>query len=129
MGTFTKPVIHYFEEVSVGKFRSVRHYKLSGIMNGVSLLSNAINISKDQNFSKAAPDYWLKTRLGNKWGSCVTGLFKTGFKNIYKGDIDNKKHLVIFKFSEDGKVLTVFYFENYYTSDLSNILQFVNSYQ
>jgi len=129
MGTIKKPVIHIFEEVNFGKFRSVRHYMLSGILDGVSLLSNAINISKDRQFSKASPDFWLKTRIGNKWSNCVTGLFKTGFKNIYKGDIDNKKHLVIFKFLRNDSVVLVFYYENYYTSDLSNILQFVNSYQ
>ena len=73
------------------------------------------------------PDYWLKIRQGNKWSNCITGLFKTNVTNVFKGDIDHKKHLVIFKFSDSNQTLNVYYFQNYYTKDLSNVFELINS--
>ena len=67
----------------------------------------------------------LLVRIGNKWSNCITGLFKTSLKNIYKGDTQKKKNLVIFNFLEDGNTLIVKYFKNYFTNDLSNISQHI----
>jgi len=72
------------------------------------------------------PDYWLKIKNGNKWSNCITGLFKTGVSNIYKGDKDRKKNLIVFKFSDNAKTLTAFFFKNYYTKDLSKVLSIIN---
>jgi len=121
MVTQTTPIIHTFKEINVGKYTWVKHYELKEVINGKSLLSNSINISKDRQFSRANPDYWLKKRIGNKWSGYITGLFKTTYKNIYKGDIDNKKHLVIFKFSDDESIVTIAIYQHYFSNDLNHL--------
>ena len=121
-----QPVIHVFKEINEGKYRTTKHYELQEVINGKTLLSNLLNISKNQNCALSMPDYWLKVKLDNKWSGCLTGLFKTEVNLIYKGDINHKKHLVIFKFSSNASILTVYYFKKYYTTDLSNVSQFIN---
>jgi hypothetical protein len=117
-----QPVIHIYKEINVGKFKGVKHYELIEC-NYRSILSNLINISKDRNCAQSKPVYWLKERNGEKWQKyCTTGLFKTGKTNIFKGDVDKKKHLLLFKFSNKASTLTAMYFENYYTKDLTNLL-------
>lgn len=122
-----KPIIHVFSEINVGKFKSVKHYELIDVKNGTTQLSNLINISKDRNCAQSMPDYWLKIKNGNKWSNCITGLFKTGIQNIYKGDTQKKKNLIIFKFSDNSETLTAYLFNNYYTRDLSNIINHIRT--
>jgi hypothetical protein len=127
MATHTPtPVIHVFKEIYEGKYRSVKHYELIEVKNGTTQLSNLINISKDRNCAQSMPDFWLKIKQGKKWSRCLTGLFKTGITNIYKGDTFKKKNLIIFKFSDRGNTLTAYYFLNYYTRNLSNVLQLIS---
>ncbi len=123
-----QPVIHVFKEINEGKYKGVKHYDLLEVKNGTTLLSNKINLSVNRNFALSTPEYWLKIRQGNKWSTCITGLFKTNNTNIFKGDVNRKKHLLLFMLSTDTKTLTVYYFLDYYTYDLSNILSIVNSY-
>ena len=118
------PVIHIYKEINVGKYKSVKHYELIE-SNYKPILSNQINISKDRNCAQSMPDYWLKLKDGNKWTKCITGLFKTSKSNIFKGDANRKKHLILFKFSDNANTLTIFYFEDYYTNDISNVLSFL----
>ena len=125
MATHT-PIIHIFKEINVGKYKSVKHYELIEVKNGSTQLSNLINISKDRNCAQSMPTYWLKIKQGKKWSRCLTGLFKTGIVNTFKGDIQRKRHLIIFKFSDSGNTLTAYYFLNYYTIDLSNVLRLIN---
>jgi len=125
MATVT-PITHVFSEINEGKYKSVKHYELRQVQNGTSQLSQVINISKNQNCAQSMPDYWLKIKNGNKWSNCITGLFKTGVSNIYKGDKDRKKNLIVFKFSDNAKTLTAFFFKNYYTKDLSKVLSIIN---
>lgn len=120
-----QPVTHIYKEVNKGKHLSVKHFELAEVLNGNSQLSELINISKNRNCAMSMPDYWLKIRQGAKWSKCITGLFKTGNKNLFKGDRDKKQHLLIFKFS-DADILTVFYFKNYYTRDLSDVIKLIN---
>jgi len=121
----SQPVTHIYKEVNKGKHLSVKHFELTNVLNGNSELSELINISKNRNCAMSMPDYWLKIRQGSKWSKCITGLFKTTKQDLYKGDRDKKQHLLIFKFS-DADILTVFYFKNYYTRDLSDVMQFIN---
>jgi len=120
-----QPVTHIYKEVNKGKYRSVKHFELVKVLNANSQLSDLINISKNRNCALSMPDFWLKIRQGNKWSNCITGLFKTDIQNIYKGDVNKRKHLLIFKFN-DEVTLTVYYFENYFTNDLSNILPLID---
>ena len=120
-----KPITHIFKEINKGKHRSVKHFELIEVINGNSLLSELLNISVNRNCALSMPDFWLKIRQGNKWSKCITGLFKTDIQTIYKGDVDKRKHLVIFKFSNED-TLTVYYFKNYFTNDLTNVLPLIN---
>lgn len=121
-----KPIIHIFSEVNVGKYKGVKHYELIRVLNGTTQLTERINISKDRNCAHSMPDYWLKVRNGNKWSNCITGLFKTGYTNLYKGDKNHKEHLILFKYSTDAKIITAYFFENYFTKDLSKVLHFID---
>ncbi|UMB60261.1 hypothetical protein MHL31_14395 [Lutibacter sp. A80] len=119
------PIIHTYKEVNTGKYKSVKHFEIAEVENSTPPLSKLLNISKNRNCALSMPDYWLKIRQANKWSKCITGLFKTDFKNIYKGDVNKKQHLLIFKFN-DTDTLTVYYFKNYYTQDFSKVLPFIN---
>ncbi|RMA56644.1 hypothetical protein BXY75_3347 [Ulvibacter antarcticus] len=121
-----KPVTHVYKEINEGKFKGVKHYELKEVINGTLQLTELINISKDRNCAQSMPEYWLKIRNDNKWSKCITGLFKTGINYIYKGDLQRKKHLILFKFSTDAKTLKVFVFKDFYTRDLSNVLLLIN---
>ena len=122
----TKPITHIFKEINEGKYKSVKHYELIEVRNGTTFLSNSINISKDRNCAKSNPDYWLKIREGKKWSKNITGLFKVKAKLTYKGDDNHRQNLIIFKFSEGARELTAYYFKDYFTTDLSNVLGFIN---
>lgn len=113
-----KPVIHLFKEINNGKFKSVKHYELLEVQNGRPQLSQLINISKDRNCAKSKPNYWLKIRLMNKWSNPITGLFKTAVNGYtYSGDLENKTHLVIFKFSKDAATLRIYIYNNHFPFD------------
>lgn len=123
----SKPVTHVFKEINEGKYKGVKHYELIEVLNGTTQLTELINISKDRNCAQSMPVYWLKIRNGKKWSNCITGLFKTGYNYIYKGDLQKKKHLILFKFSTDAKTLKAYVFENFYTKDISNVLPLIDS--
>lgn len=116
-----QPETYIYKEINQGKFKSVKHFELiKGTENPV--LSTLINISKNQNCAKSMPDYWLRIREGKKWTKYITGLFKSPRKGVYKGDTNRKKNLLIFKFSEDGKRLTIDFYPNYYTNNITRLL-------
>lgn len=121
MATIT-PITHVFSEINEGKYASVKHYELQSVSNGTNQLSELLNISKNRNCAQSMPIYWLKIRNGKKWSKCITGLFSTTEKNIYKGDTEKKKNLVLFKFSDNAKTLTVYFYSSFYTKDLRNLL-------
>jgi len=116
------PIIHVFSEINEGKFKGVKHYNLTQVKNGTTQLHEVINISKNRFFALSNPDYWLKFKDGKKWSKCITGLFKTSKKLIFKGDTDLKTNLLIFKFSDNAKTLTIYFYPDYYTTDLSDLL-------
>tara|TARA_R110001583_G_scaffold74038_3_gene205332 strand:+ start:886 stop:1269 length:384 start_codon:yes stop_codon:yes gene_type:complete len=121
-----KPSIHVFKEFNVGKYNSVKHFELLEIKNGNIVLTTKINLSKDRGFAKSNPDYWVKIWRGNKWSpKTLTGLFKTKIPNIYFGYKGKKEHLILIKFSNEGSTMTLYYFENFFTNDLSKVLMFI----
>lgn len=121
-----QPITHVFKEVNKGKYRSTKHFELVEVKNGSTQLSELINLSKNRNFALSMPEYWLKIRQGKKWSRFITGLFKTGNKFIFKGDHNKRQSLIIFSFSNDLETITIYYFKNYYTKDLSNVLPFID---
>ena len=113
---------YVYSEINIGKYKATKHYELISLDNSINKLSNLINISKDRNCAQSMPFYWFKIKQGTKYSNWLTGLFKTEIPSIFKGDVDKKKHLILFKFSDDASTLTIKYFENYYTRDLSTLL-------
>jgi len=123
MATTPTPTVHSYTEINHGKFSEVKHYELKEVTNGNQVLSNLINVSKDRNFARSNPDYWLKIREGKKWiNPALTGLFKTNFPFIYKGDSQHKKNLIIAKFTKDASQVNIYYFKDYYTRDLKTLI-------
>lgn len=116
------PIIHKFTEINKGKYRSVRHYELEASYNGLTRLSTKLNISKNRNCALSMPEYWVKEQEGKNWSKCLTGLFITNRKFILKGDIDHKRHLVLFRFSNGLSDIMVYYFENFYTTNIDSLL-------
>lgn len=124
MANLPQPIIHVFQEINDGKFKSVRHYELIKVENGNTKFSTLINISKDRQFAKSNPDYWVKIRQSKKWSKPITGLFKTNQKGIFKGDLNYKKNLIIVKFEKDTSQIIIHCYD-YYTTDLSKVLNFI----
>jgi len=120
------PIIHTFKEINVGKSKTVQYFELIETRNGESKLSKLLNISVGRGFSRTYnhPKFWVKERGSKKWiNPALTGLFETKFKRVYFGDKDKRNHLLIFQFNDDQSMLKVFYFENYYTTNLFNVFK------
>jgi hypothetical protein len=118
-----KPIVHVFNEYNIGKFKTTRHYELETVSNGSNQLTDIINISKDRNCAQSVPEYWLQIREGNKWKKPrLTGLFKTGANLIFKGETQKRTNLVLFKFSDNAVTLTIYFYSNFYTKDITTLL-------
>ena len=116
------PIVHVYKEINKGKYRSVKHYELVEVQNGRNQLTEKLNISKDRNCAKSSPTYWLQIREGNKWVTPrLTGLFKTDCSNIFKGDVSNRKHLLLMEFSDGTDTFKVFYYKEFYTSHIDDL--------
>jgi hypothetical protein len=122
MSKIPTPIIHHFREINSGQFSSVKHYELDSVKNGSTLLTEQLNISKDRKFARSNPEYWLKIKEGDKWSKPITGLFKTSTEDLYKGDCNYKKHLLIIRFTIDHSKVTAFYFQNFFTDDLRHVI-------
>lgn len=123
MAMIPTPTVHSYTEINAGKYAEVKHYELQEVINGNPVLSNLINVSKDRNFARSNPDYWLRVREGKKWLTpALTGLFKTNFPYIYKGDTEKKRNLIIAVFAKDASEVNIYFFKDYYTSDLKPLV-------
>jgi hypothetical protein len=118
--TIPIPVVMEFEQDTDKIFKEVRHFNL---IKGKDLFSQKLNIGINRGFSKAQYTYSLKIWKGKKWSKQLTGLFPTNRQDLFYGDTEDKKNLVIVKFAESGKVLRVYYFENFYTRRITAFLK------
>lgn len=127
MATVTIPVPDVMQfKLDTGKlFKEVRHYNL---IDGKETLSNKLNIGINRGFSNSKHTYSVKKRLSNKWSKQITGLFPTHDKDLFYGDTDNKKNLVLMRFTNNGKTLKVYFFDNFYTSRLTDFLKEFNKH-
>lgn len=122
-----KPLALIYTEINIGKYTSTRHFKCVNNDYVNTPLSELLNISKDRNCAKSMPDYWVQVREHNKWKKPrLTGLFKTQYPKIYRGDISRRKHLLLVKFLDHSNTMIVYYFENYHTTNMANIIDFIN---
>ena len=129
-GIIPKPTIHVYKEINEGKFKTAKHYNIVEVKNGPPKLSDLINVVVDRGFAKSAPAFWLKIRNEKRWEN-FTGLFKTSTPGIYfadKGKNNRKEDLLIVKLSNYERNLTVYYFKNYYTANLTEVLRVINKY-
>ncbi|MBC8767173.1 hypothetical protein H4O18_04135 [Arenibacter sp. BSSL-BM3] len=123
-----QPITHVYKEINEGKYRSVKHYELIKASSNNVQLTKLLNLSKDRNCAKSLPVYWLQIHDGKKWiKPRLTGLFKTEYKNVFKGDTQRKRNLLIFEFLDNGSTLVIKYFQDYFTGDLRNVSQYINS--
>ena len=60
------PVTYTYKETLIGKFKTVKRYELVTVNTKNPKLSNIIRISKDQQFAKSSPVYWLGVHNGKK---------------------------------------------------------------
>jgi hypothetical protein len=118
-----KPIVHIFKEYNIGKFKATKYYQLETVSSGTNQLTDIINISKDRNCAQSLPEYWIQIRDGNKWKKLrLTGLFKTSANLIFKGDTQKRMNLVLFKFSDNAETLTIYFYSNFYTRDITTLL-------
>lgn len=84
--------------------------------SGISPLRTFVKITRDMGMSKAKGlRNWLTEIVdGEGRPRPITGLFNTSGPRWTYGDIDGKKHLVIFELTEGGNTLNVFYFKDFY---------------
>jgi hypothetical protein len=136
METATTPIVLKYDATNLGKFKSTTHYQFKEVLNGTledTDLTELLNLSKDRECAKSSPTYWAQVRINKKWHKPrLTGLFKTEFQEVYKGDTEKGRNKVIFKFLQSKQELTIYYFKdlyypNFYKEGLNrfkNILQY-----
>ena len=125
MAIQTTPTTYIFKEINIGRYTSVKHFELVSCDGTTNELSTHLNISENRNCAQSTPDYWLKKKDGKKWSKCLTGLFKTSSKQTFRGDLQKKKHLLLFRFLDDGQTLKILFFKDYYTRDLTIVLPLI----
>ena len=125
IGIIPQPIVHTFNEINIGKYKGTKHYEIVEVTNGKNQLSETINICNDRGFAKSSPAYWLKIRVANKW-KILTGLFATDNDYYFvadKGRNNVKEALLFVKFNQNKQVVTVYYFKNFYTNNIYQVLQ------
>ena len=128
MQNIPTPTISKFKEINVGKFTSTQHFEIF-THTEIAPETEKINLSKDRQFAKSLPNYWLSYRLNKRWRR-VTGLFKVDNTDYYKGDKGYKigeKHLIIALLDSDGREVTIYTFENYYSKDVAQAIQLIQN--
>lgn len=119
-----QPTVYHY--VLDRKFGEVWHYNLLHCSSNTPELTPRLNISLNRNFAKSKPIYWIRERLGNKWTqTCTTGLFKTIYPNVYRGDLNRKKDLVIASQNIDSKTIRIFVFPDYFSYDLEPVFEYL----
>ena len=126
MATFKRHTYRY-RETDIGKYKTVKRYNLESTTTNVLRLSEKIKISKDQDFAKSTPSYWIELHNGKKFiKPRLTGLFKTKLSYIYYGDVgtsNRKEHTLLFRFSKNGDELTILYFEGYFSKITDQLIK------
>ncbi|WP_143542337.1 hypothetical protein [Robiginitalea sediminis] len=122
MGKIPRPVIHLYDEVSPGKFATVRHFQLCETVSKPPALSPHLNIAENRSFAKSNPVYWVKERIGSVWSKkALTGIWKAPVDGFFYGDSNRRQNLLLFQFV--GEHLRVYFFRDYYTRDISSVIQ------
>lgn len=111
--------------------RSYDVYQFASVQFGAPQLTNQLRIEPYRNYSEATGiAEYLRLRTCSNWqrGEKVTGLRPTKRPGVFYGDrktIDGKKSLLLFRFSDDRRHLTIDYFRSFYpytVGQLHNII-------
>lgn len=117
----TQPVKYEFKATKY--FKTTVHYKLQSTHTKSLLITDKLNISESRDFAKSKPVYWCQERKGNKWITPrLTGLFTTDKENVYWGCRGRFKDLILFVFKDNSDVLNVYYYENYFTRNITPLI-------
>jgi len=133
--TTTKPIVHIFKEVKIGKYPSTRHYELDDVINGKAEITDRIKISNNREFnkvliSKAKTLFYQRTKDGKKWDRYQTSaLFNTSNNLFCFGDVAPKfvkTHSLIYKYSTDMHTLNIYYFKDYYNANYQQLISLID---
>jgi hypothetical protein len=116
----TQPLKYEFKATKY--FKTTVHYSLVS-SSSKPQLSDKLNISESRNFAKSKPLFWCQERENNKWKTPrLTGLFPTSRENIYWGCKGRYQNLILFVFKDNQDSLTVYYYENFFTRNLTQLI-------
>ena len=80
-----------------------------------SPLTNEIKVTSNIGRAKTKTKFWLSESMENgTYGQPTTALFDVGQLRWNYGDLENKKHLLIFEYRKDRKLLKIYYFKDFY---------------
>lgn len=92
-----------------------------------------VEVTQDQRIKRNGAKEVIRGRIKNKKYLFFTGLIPTKYNNLYRGDHyefikgQKKNSLVLFHFSTDNRLLTVYFF-NHYTVYPSALDLFINEF-
>ncbi|WP_282073946.1 hypothetical protein [Polaribacter atrinae] len=116
----TQPIKYKFKATKY--FKTTVHYSLETSTNNL-LISDKLNIAESRDFAKSKPLFWCQERGAKKWiKPNLTGLFPTEKENIFWGCRGRYQHLILFVFTNNKEDLTVFYFNNFFTTNLKPLI-------
>ena len=118
-----KPITYVFKEISKGKNKNIRYYKFLSYNGSANNLGGELSIHKNERWLQSASGYTLKIKEANNLKGCSIDMIKTSTKYIFKGHLNKKKHLLLFRFSTNADIITVYYYENYFTINLASLIK------
>lgn len=78
-------------------------------------LAKEIKVTPNLGRAKTKTKYWISEPNENgNYGQPTTALFDIGQIRWYYGDLESKKHFLIFEYRQDKKVLRIYYFKDFY---------------
>lgn len=117
-----------YNEINIGKSKTVRYFELSKGNNTSTPLTILLRLSDNRMFAKSKPKYWLSTRDLKKWATPnLTGLFPTSTNSLYFGDHNRKESLLLFDLS-NPHTLKVKFYKGYYPN-YNTIQRLLNSFK
>lgn len=124
-GAVAFPVVHTFK--LTGSSSTVSQYELIKIIGESPKLSKYISISRNRNFVKSEPEYYLSKKEVGDWPLLI-GLHKTNIVEVligYREEEDLDVNTLLVRFNNQDMTVTIYYFEKDYSMDLMQLLPFM----
>jgi hypothetical protein len=116
------PTIHIFKRTQY--FSTVNHYELIEAVGENTLLTDQISISKNRNFKKPDPEYYLSPR-SNSFSVNLIGLYTTAIDGILIGYIrknHKKVDTILVQLTDQERTVKIYYFKKYHSKDIRPLL-------